>query len=253
MRLPLLYQRRSRSCAVLVSALLVSLWHLAYAAPSRYRIFDNTKSPRHHYALAWGLPGQALDWERLDRDEHYLDALNLDHAANYIVDLQTHRILTTVQGDHARFGGGHFWTSPKGAHPNHFDLETAWAPHEKMLVAVYGGSWNYIDILAFRLGRRSGVSKLRTPILQTSIGADVESYVRHYLARTQPKLYAHDKDRIAIDASNAKLSDNNHLTLDVEAQVPKAEGLDFTGQLELALYPGRNIIRTQLIGIKSKS
>ncbi len=70
-------------------------------ASERFFRVDKTAAITNGYAIAWGVPGKKLDFERLDTlsiDELEKE-LNFSDIRNFVVDLQTNKILTTIQNE----------------------------------------------------------------------------------------------------------------------------------------------------------
>src|SRR5437762_972012 len=121
-----------------IAVLLLS----ASASESHFRLIHDTTSPHHHYALAWGLKDKKVDWKRLQsEDQTYFSSVLLDdeNVANYLVDLRTKRIVSSVNGLH-------YWVTPL-YRENHASLMPAWSRDEHSVVIVYDGKWAYREVV----------------------------------------------------------------------------------------------------------
>ena len=76
----------------------------SFARERAFRVVGNT-AIRNGFALAWGMKGQNLDFEALDRlpDPRKFFEDNYDKLANFLVDLENETILDTVM-DPAQVG-----------------------------------------------------------------------------------------------------------------------------------------------------
>ncbi|WP_413587046.1 hypothetical protein [Bdellovibrio sp. HCB274] len=83
-----------KNLILFVAMSLISL--NAFSAAREFRI--NGYSANDGYAIAWGIPGQLIDFEAVDQDEEKSAALwqEMPSMRNYLVDLQTNQILATI-------------------------------------------------------------------------------------------------------------------------------------------------------------
>ena len=72
---------------------------VAFSAPSVFRINKNSAGQNCRFAAAWGIPGQAIDFEEIERSEKVDEFLEQNHEkfVNYLVDIKTNKIVTTLQ------------------------------------------------------------------------------------------------------------------------------------------------------------
>ena len=95
---------------------LVSQASIAFERPFRIDRYENNS---HGYAVAWGIPGTSLNFEKLDTlsDLEIEKVLDFSSIRNYVVDLQTNEILTTIEnGDMVIFNIGNIH------YGNHYNL-----------------------------------------------------------------------------------------------------------------------------------
>lgn len=84
----------------LLIGLVLVLASEAYAFERPFRI-DRYYPTVSGYAVAWGVPGKNLDFERLDSlsEDEIEKELDFSSVRNYIVDIQNNQILTTIEND----------------------------------------------------------------------------------------------------------------------------------------------------------
>lgn len=89
----------------------------ANASERQFRI-DHNKSVKHGYAIAWGIPGQLIDFEKLDQssDEEIVNFINTADVSNYLVDIETNSILKVVTSEDVDYNLGGYHIG------NHFGL-----------------------------------------------------------------------------------------------------------------------------------
>lgn len=90
-------------------------------------------------AVAWGIPGQNLDFEKLDKMsmEEIEATIDLSKVKNFIVDLETNQIIDTIENeDFVSFniGGMHFG--------NHYSVSL-----DKMRVENFPGSYDMTAVI----------------------------------------------------------------------------------------------------------
>lgn len=82
----------------------------ATASPRLFRI-DHNKTVASGYAIAWGIPGKFIDFEKLDQspDADIVKFIETAEASNYLVDIETNSVLKAMNSDNVDYilGGYH--------------------------------------------------------------------------------------------------------------------------------------------------
>lgn len=89
----------------LVALMAFALFTNSYAVERLFRV-DRTSSIVDGYAVAWGIPNQVLDFEKIDAlgYEEASKVVEFDRVKNFVVDLQTNAILFELDNaDFAEF------------------------------------------------------------------------------------------------------------------------------------------------------
>lgn len=75
---------------------------ISLAAERSFRI-DRYYPTVDGYAIAWGIPGMSIDFEKLDQlsSDEIENTIDIGAIRNFIVDMQTNQILTTLINDDA--------------------------------------------------------------------------------------------------------------------------------------------------------
>jgi hypothetical protein len=84
---------------LVLSIIAFALMSQAHADPRAFRVISGTEGD---YALAWGVKGKKIDFEALDANETMREnflAHDASNAQNYLVDLATNKVLTTLSDD----------------------------------------------------------------------------------------------------------------------------------------------------------
>ncbi len=84
-----------KSLILFMAMSLISL--NAFSAAREFRV--NGYSANDGYAIAWGVPGKLIDFEEVEKDEEKVSDLwnQVSSMRNYLVDLQTNKILATMR------------------------------------------------------------------------------------------------------------------------------------------------------------
>jgi hypothetical protein len=85
---------------LLIGLTLILTVQVSNAFERPFRV-DRGFSTQKGFAIAWGIPGKNLDFEKLDSlSEGELEKnLDIDSVRNFIVDLQTNEILTIIENE----------------------------------------------------------------------------------------------------------------------------------------------------------
>jgi hypothetical protein len=190
-----------RRFLVLVAALAGTL---ALAAPAAFDVFPETRSPDGRFAVAWGIPGKAIDSAQLREnggESDYATGVLADSekAQNYLVDLKKPGIIATLTGFKGFF------------RENHGGVSARWSKNQPVALVTHHGKW---EPRALTLVSTSGS--------QTALLTKLRNDIRDYLRSKGGKKYASVKEKLAFEVNDAAFFPNK-LTLTVTASVPKEE------------------------------
>ncbi|MGZ3787168.1 MAG: hypothetical protein ACXVLQ_01525 [Bacteriovorax sp.] len=101
----------------LLSSLILTMTS-AMASEREFRI-DHSKNVSNGYAIAWGIPNQLTDFEKLDQssEEEIRKFIDTANVANFLVDIETNSILAKVDSEEVDYTIGNYHIG------NHFSLD----------------------------------------------------------------------------------------------------------------------------------
>ena len=131
-----MHVRRLVSPAVL--AVLSFIAETPAFAGGQFKRFPDTISPDGIYALAWGPAEDPLqdpaEMVEVPYDDEAFDEANRKRdAANYLVEVATHKVVAIVPGFE-------YWRGP-GGHKNRGGIEIGWSPDARSALAVSAARW----------------------------------------------------------------------------------------------------------------
>jgi hypothetical protein len=176
---------------------------------AKYRIIHDTASPDGRYAVALGFT-KDIDWDGF-KDPDFPGTYSANgwqpddqtpdpdygRIVNYLVDLTTHQILGTTNGDY--FGTRRRY--------NHDQCDVTWSPDSKTFVEVTSWKWGYNRCTA---GRISSAGKLLGPV---DLGKYAEKTAQGFLAMHKSQKYTG-----SIDISVAAVTDAGGVNLTILGQ-----------------------------------
>jgi hypothetical protein len=177
---------------------------LALAAPASFDVFPETRSPDGRFAVAWGIPGKAIDSAQLRENggegDYASEVLGeCDKAQNYLVDLKKPGIVATLTGFKGFF------------RENHGGVSARWSKTQPVALVTHHGKWE-----------PRALSLVSTSGSQTALLSKLRNDVRDYLRSKSGKKYTAVKEKLAFEVNDAVFYPNK-LTLTVTASVPKEE------------------------------
>lgn len=171
---------------------LVLFSFAAHAAPELYKVETQLEND---YAVAWGIPGEQIDFEELAKDtikaQEFLDQRE-ESTANYLVDLRSRKIVMTISqpayvahfNEEAYLHHNHQYWSFSNVKVN-FD-----SAHKRKdltaFVTASGGKWEDRIGSVIVVERENGVSR---ELLAESMEDKIESALIKRLAAAERVLY----------------------------------------------------------------
>ncbi|MBW4510347.1 MAG: hypothetical protein KME64_28090 [Scytonematopsis contorta HA4267-MV1] len=193
---------------------------------SKYQLLSDTNSPNRQYAIAWGIPGRTRNSSEIEPTD------NLDKVENYLVDIKTNKIITTLRNCQ-------YFPSQ-----NHGSYFVHWSANSQLVLFTHQRKW---EPQAVSLANVNGV--------QVNVLDRLVKDARAYLAKNDSVAYQANQKKLVFNLENDSKSlqlTESRLLLPVNVYIPKAENgyernLLITYQVAKA---GNNII-LRLIGVKN--
>jgi hypothetical protein len=221
-----------RSALALSAVFMLAATTPAWAAPD-FLVIPETTSPNGRYAFAWGLPPEfKVNWDALRRDETdpvIEEGLFDRDVDNYLVDLQTNRVLSELSAAQA-------WHLPSGSHGNHRNLAVCWSPEGDLAIAEYSEKWGSLSVEAFRITEAGA-----KPAVE--IGDQLEKAWRAHLARTEGKRYLQRAKKLVVTFSAFTAEGSGKFSAEAFAEVPRSTDEDdlFSEQrIRFSVTPSRS-------------
>jgi hypothetical protein len=105
----------------LLIGLILTISSNAFATEREFRI--NGLTALEGFAIAWGVPGEKIDFEKLDNEPEEVIREFIDNSkvVNYLIDLEHNKIISTLtaDGDYVDYSIGNYHVG------NHFSLSLA--------------------------------------------------------------------------------------------------------------------------------
>jgi len=175
----------------------------ASAEEADYHRFPRTVSPDGAYVLAWSdsLP-EELEAQKTKGKEETVEETE---TANFLVDLATKKPVLLLPDFHYYAG--------EDGRQNHYDLDAAWSPDARTLLAVYDARWNYASIVWV------------DPVARkcTDVGKKLEALFRRALLAREGKGYRKYAEGMEVSFQNVVFETNRTLIMDAWAQRIKKE------------------------------
>ncbi|WP_142694599.1 hypothetical protein [Bdellovibrio sp. NC01] len=224
----------------------------AFAGAREFRINRGSISP-DGYAIAWGIPGQQLDFEALEATEESTEKFineNIDKVHNYVVDLETNKILLDLgngDGEFVEFslGGTHI-----GNH-YHIDVKPMYIEGEgwnsDAVAIIENTKWANNLSHTLIVNRESGVKVT----LDAKINDQLIAAIRAKLSKAQQEKFDKGAVNMTIEETSLdKVGNVNLVTL--ESYIPKSEedGIVVKAYVKLVLKAGK--IEIQALSARAK-
>lgn len=224
----------------------------AFAGAREFRINRGSISP-DGYAIAWGIPGQQLDFEALEATEASTDKFineNIEKVRNYLVDLETNKILLNMENEDAEFvefnlGGTHI-----GNH-YHIDVKSIYVEGEgwnsDAIAIIENNKWSNALSHVVIVNRESGVKVT----LDAQIHQQIVDTIRAKLNKTQRDKF--DKGAVTLNIEETSLDKVGNVNLvTLESNIPKSDedGITVRSYVKLLLKGGK--IEVQALSVRAK-
>lgn len=195
-----------------------------------FRLIQESASPDGRYALAIGLGRKDIDWAQYAEDVDGKDVSTIEprdaaDLQNYLVDLDTHRILGET-------GCQYFGTRTSY---NHSSCSVFWSPDSTTFVQLTHEKWQY---LACRAGRITEGPKLAGTV---DLGAEAEKSAVAFLRAKKDRAFRKHGNEMQTAMEVESLTNDGVINISVAGQVPKSDERDhhfkLTERLRLRITP----------------
>lgn len=194
---------------------------------SRYHLLSGTTSPNKRFAIAWGIPGRTSNSPEIQETD------NLDKVENYLVDIKTNKIITTLRN------------SQYFPNQNHGSIITQWSPDSQLVLFAHERKW---EPQAVSLAKVNGV--------QVNVLSRFVQDTRSYLAKRDGATYQANQKRIVLNIDNDTKSlqlTSSRLQIPVMVYIPKAEnGYERNLLVTYQVAKQGNNIIIRLLGVKNR-
>ncbi|HWU42677.1 MAG TPA: hypothetical protein VN132_04530, partial [Bdellovibrio sp.] len=187
----------------------------AHAVPRAFQVNSDVKS-EEGYAIAWGIPGEKIDFDKIASNEKRTDEFinkHIDHIHNFVVDLKTKKILLDL-GEDANFSLG----TVRIGNSSSLSLKKVsidgLLPHQEALAVFEGYRWtNSVRHILIIDRKKGAVVKVDA--------VDVNEKIAREIEKNLPKDHQASFDRGAHFLTLEKAGDV--VNVEINSHAPKKE------------------------------
>lgn len=209
---------------------------------------DQDASIYRGYAIAWGIPGRPLDFEKLDNmsDEEILKFIDKEEVRNFIVRIKDNKILATLDSDMVDYHLGNYHVG------NHFTLELSSlviagvtsSMDQLVVISNYKWSSELSKIMILDRYNPGKVAQYSTDEMNDEILMQMRTLIK----RENMSLF--DNGEINIGDIESVVVNNKEVNkISYNFAIPKSEGktLDIVATIKLSLVNGKIVPKVILI------